>query len=303
MFMKTIIDRFNRLSQRDRKTLSQKGLKAGEEVGELCKAILPMESAHGANHRLPSRDKVIEECADVMLVAYSIANGLGVSWDEMIRVMDRKADYWEFLLDNEDQVDVQNLDFEIHITVREPVLDQFINDCAVLGVKPILLDLIRNDDEILDIMTSSRFHGSTTDVMRHSRDLANNLRELGHDVVREKIETIPNHPMAHHPDSTRYFEAHLAFRGDRSEIEKFTRKNDIHLSRNKMKKGPDSVLMGTYRKSAGEISSGDFGQHISDLCQMAKNMGLDVTKPHTEYSLYDDNQKHDGEWIAMESKS
>lgn len=43
------------LSLKDKKTLSQKCLKLTEEVGELAKAILPYDSAHGTNHRFIER--------------------------------------------------------------------------------------------------------------------------------------------------------------------------------------------------------------------------------------------------------
>ena len=116
------------LSLRDTKTLSQKGLKAAEEVGELSRAILPLEGAQGTHHRIPSTDKVIEECADIILVAYSIAVSLGLSLDDLAQVIARKADYWKFLIDNEDKADLENLQFEIHITVREAELTQFTKD-------------------------------------------------------------------------------------------------------------------------------------------------------------------------------
>lgn len=49
------------LSIKDKKTLSQKGLKLAEEVGELAKAILPYDSAHGTNHRFIDKEKILEE--------------------------------------------------------------------------------------------------------------------------------------------------------------------------------------------------------------------------------------------------
>lgn len=40
-------DFIKKLSLSDKKTLSQKALKTCEEVGELAKAVLPFDSAHG----------------------------------------------------------------------------------------------------------------------------------------------------------------------------------------------------------------------------------------------------------------
>lgn len=296
-----ILDQIEALSRRDTKTLSQKGLKACEEAGELAKAILPLDSAHGTNHRTPRVDKVVEECADMILVAYSIAASLDVSREEFLKVIKRKTDYWEFLLDNEDQVDVNNLHFEIHITIRNADRDKFVQDCLELSVKPIILDLYNDQEVIADIMTSSKFVGTTTSAMRYCRDLAQSLRELGHEVVREKIETVPWHPAArikdHHDD--RYFEAHLAFvNPDMDDLSEFSKTHNIHMSRNTMKKDSRSVLMGTYRISAQSTTPEDFIQHIDDLCLSAQDIGLVISsRPHTEYSLYDDNQRHDSDWI------
>ena len=44
---KNISDFIRTLSEKDKKTLSQKCLKLVEEVGELARIILPYDSAHG----------------------------------------------------------------------------------------------------------------------------------------------------------------------------------------------------------------------------------------------------------------
>ncbi len=300
MDLQKLLDQITQLSLRDTKTLSQKGLKASEEVGELARAILPLEGAHGTNHRLPSTDKVVEECADMILVAYSIAASLGLTIEDFAKVLARKADYWEFLLDNEDKADLDNLNFEIHITVKEAELGQFEIDCGELGVKPIVLDLYTSDTTILDIMTSSRFIGSTRDVTAYTKNLGRELRARGYNVVREKIETVPWHPAAQIKPQrpSAYFEAHIAFKGsDPEKLRSFASKNNIHLSRNAMKKGDDVVMMGTYRVDATDITSQDFNDHVIKLCEFASEHGFEIKKPHTEYSLFDTNQNHDGEWV------
>ncbi len=301
--MKDLIEQIDRLSLRDTKTLSQKGLKAAEEVGELAKAILPYEGAHGTNHRVPSADKVAEECADVMLVAYSIMKVMGYSLDGMARVIQRKADYWQFLLDNEDKADLTNLDFEIHITVAEASsIEAFTAACAELSVKPIVLDLYGENTAIKDVMTSSVFRGSTKEVVDHTKALADKLRQKGFVVLREKIETVPWHPAAQVKQArpSAYFEAHFAFKtDDADDLRDFTRKRNIHLSRNTMKKGDNSVMMGTYRVDAQETSSQKFQDEVGAICVDAMMAGhMIVKKPHTEYSLFDTNEQHDGKWIA-----
>jgi NTP pyrophosphatase (non-canonical NTP hydrolase) len=300
--MKDLIEQIDRLSLRDTKTLSQKGLKAAEEVGELAKAILPYEGAHGTNHRVPSADKVAEECADVMLVAYSIMKVLGYSLTDIERAVQRKADYWQFLLDNEDKANLDALDFEIHITVEgASSIDAFKLACTELSVKPIVLDLYGDGQPIKDVMTSSVFRGNTKQAMDHAKELANKLRRMGFVVLREKIETVPWHPAAqvkaHQPSA--YFEAHFGFQtDDEGMLRVFTKSRNIHLSRNTMKKGDQSVMMGTYRVDAQKTSPNKFQDDVSSICVDAVMAGHTITKkPHTEYSLFDTNEQHDREWI------
>ncbi len=301
--MRDLIKLIDRLSLRDTKTLSQKGLKAVEEVGELAKAILPYEGAHGTNHRVPSRDKVAEECADVMLVVYSIMKSMGLTSEEMIREVSRKANYWEFLLDNEDKADLHNLDFEIHVTIKEATsLEAFRHACSELEVKPIVLDLYGEGGAVKDVMTSSVFRGTTKQVVDHTKALATRLRDMGFEVLREKIETVPWHPaaMVKPNQSSAYFEAHFAFKTDDvDDLRNFTKARNIHLSRNTMKKGADSILMGTYRVDARETNSSRFQDDVDSICLDSILAGHIITKkPHTEYSLYDTNEQHDGQWIT-----
>lgn len=292
-------ERIRTLSLRDTKTLSQKGLKASEEVGELAKAILPFEGAHGTNHRCPNEDKVFEECADTLLVVLSIMHSMGKSDEDIVNELSRKTDYWQFLIENEDKADLSSLDFEIHITVKEAEVEPFMEDCSAIGVKPIILDLYTDGGPIKDVMTSSRFRGSTMEVMRHTKDLANEIRDLGYEVVREKIETVPWHPaaMVHAPKQSAYFEAHIAFTPD-ERLRAFAELHDVHMSRNAMKKGADVVAMGTYRVSADLTSPEKFKTMVEKICKSAELVGLKVrSRPHVEYSLWDTNEQHDKAWI------
>ena len=69
--MNNINDFIKTLSIKDKKTLSQKGLKLVEEVGELARVILPYDSAHGTNHRFIDREAILEEVVDVYLTNIS----------------------------------------------------------------------------------------------------------------------------------------------------------------------------------------------------------------------------------------
>ena len=150
-------------------------------------------------------------------------------------------------------------------------------------------------------MTSSRFQGTTKGAIDQAKSLGRALRALGYDVKREKVETVPWHPAAQvriiRPSA--YFEAHLALDGDERLIRDFSTRNAIHLSRNTMKKGRHSLMMGTYRVDAHEITSERFQDKVLWLYEEAIRNGITVMeKPLTEYSIFDTNERHDAEWIS-----
>lgn len=302
--MEDILAMATRLSLRDKKSLSEKALKLQEECGELAKAVLPYVGAGACNHRFPNRDKIIEECADVLLVAYSIAKSLDVSDADLEEVIRRKALYWESLQDVEAETDLEQLQFEVHITVAATSnIETFTRDCRDIGVKPIILDLYTEGEPIVDVMTSSHMTGNTKQAAIYSRGLVGELQSRGYKVLREKIETVPWHPaskQAHlNPSPSRYFEAHLAFEGSTHEevLAPFVKRHHIHLSRNKMKKAGNAVIMGTYRVSSTDTDVETFKTNVADILLASEASGIRVTeRPVTEFALFDTNTVHDALW-------
>jgi NTP pyrophosphatase (non-canonical NTP hydrolase) len=303
--MKKLLDQIKTLSLRDKKTLSQKGLKLMEEAGELAKAILPYEGACGTNHRLPNKDKIAEECADSMLVAYSIMKSLHMTDAEITAIVQRKTDYWQFLQENEHLTNLDNLIFEMHVTVEQiKDLATFRADCEELGVKPIILDLFTEGEVIKDMMTSSHYKGTTKGALEYSSDLVSKLIAKGYKVLREKIETVPWHPaskVAHLKDSHKYFEAHVAFQPlvGQACLDFCRSDYQVRFSRNVMKKGDKNVQMGTLRRSS-DIGIDAFAEILNRLIIDVRDLYGEepVEKPVIEYALFDDNQTHDKKWIT-----
>ncbi len=303
--MNSLLDLAKSLTAQDTKTLSQKCLKLQSEVGELSDAILPYEGAQGSHHVFPNRDNIVEECADVMLVAYSIANSIGSTDDELIAMLRRKTLYWQAIQQAETEVDVNNLMFEVHITISATGdIDTFASDCREIGVKPIILDLYASQETILDVMTSSHFKGTTLQASIYSRGLVSALEEKGYTVLREKIETVPWHPASkrahNNPSASRYFEAHLAFACDSFEdvLKPFMDRHRIKLSRNKMKKHETAVMMGTYRRSSLETDVTGFERALAQILLEADSLDLKLMEPPvTEFALFDTNNLHDQSWM------
>ncbi len=303
MIKQKTIDEIISLSKNDTKTISEKALKVFEEGGELSKAILPFVEAEGCNHRFPSLNKVVEEAVDTCLAALSIPLSLGVSIDEISILFDKKTQYWKKLVEREKAIDLNNLAFEIHITVDNiQDIDTFKVDCEKISVKPIILDLYNNNNVIKDIMTSSVFIGTTKNAHEYSNGISISLENMGYKVLRQKIETVPWHPASYHSHklsikNTSYYETHFAF-SEADDIVEFSKKHNIKISKNLMKKNNNNIQMGTYRISSNLMSIASFEQKVSDIV----NDGIDnnitiLEKPIIEYALYDDNKEHDREWI------
>ena len=331
------------LSKKDKKTLSQKALKLVEEVGELARVVLPYDSAHGTNHRFIDREALLEEIADVHLTNISIAHSLGFTEEELSEMMIRKAEKWATLQAKEDKATFP-LPYEIHVTVNlensythkhinEESLDEFKEHCKSIGVKPIVIDLeMKDKSSMKDVMTSSKFFGDNRTAYEESERIAKRLKEMGYDVVRKKIETVPWHPAApqdkdkDHPlfdgepiPNGCYFESHIGVivtketKQDLEELVDFLNESicefsgTAKLSKNFFKKTDDGkfINMLTYRsnmanakefeaevRSIEKIISGK-----NDWSMLSHFRSFEYEKVEIEYAVYDTNVTHDAKWI------
>jgi NTP pyrophosphatase (non-canonical NTP hydrolase) len=324
------------LSIKDKKTLSQKGLKLVEEIGELARVILPYDSAHGTNHRFIDRDAILEEVVDVYLTNISIAHSLGFTDDEFNDMLVKKSEKWASLQSKEEQATFP-LPFEIHVTVEadsflESISD-FKEDCKNIGVKPIVIDLEINDGSILkDVMTSSKFFGDNRTAYEESERIVRELKGMGYKVVRNKIESVPWHPAApqnkdkDHPlwhgqpiPNGCYFESHIGIiispeeKEDLNELVDFLNESicefsgKAKLSRNFFKKSEDGKFvnmltyrsnMATYKEFESEVRS--IEKIISgknDWSLLSRFKKFNYEKVEIEYAVYDTNVSHDAKWI------
>lgn len=295
------------LSAQDKKTLSQKALKVSEEAGELAKVILPFDNAHGTVHRFADRRDILEEVADVYLTAISIAYSLGITDDEIEDMISYKAKVWADIQKNEARI-TGKIPFEIHVTVAEADQEKFIKTCENLGVKPIVLDLQKDNLVIKDVMTSSVFMGNNPGAYQEMKRIANGLWAQGFEVVREKIETVPWHPAA--PSATGrttimpkdcYFETHIGVlvptQGAVSMLNDLAKRYKAHMSRNAFKNHSDGSFtqMVTYRRYEGTYE--EFEAEAQELELQIKKL-FNIDKRITEFSIYDTKVSHDAAWLT-----
>lgn len=303
------------LTKADRKTLSQKTLKTTEEVGELAKKALPFENAFATTHRFVEKRDILEECADLILCALSVAYDLDFDDEAIEEMMALKAEKWASLQAREEGVKYP-LPFELHVTVESAPADTFRQVCDALQVKPIFLALQdRSGETVLeDVMTSSVFFGDNRQALDELERIASGLSAAGLTVVRRKIETVPWHPAA--PSEKNgvatmppggYFESHLNViveardaeeaREKREELAGIARAGHAHLSRNVFKKLSDTAftVMMTLRAYDGTREAFDVKRDW--LAGALDVSGFKVEKVITEFSIYDTKTAHDASWL------
>jgi len=81
----------------DRKSLESKGLKLAEEAGEVAGAILSYNGADGCVYKAKTREHVLEELIDVIMVAGAmiyLLEGGRVDEEEIDIILDKKIGKW-----------------------------------------------------------------------------------------------------------------------------------------------------------------------------------------------------------------
>lgn len=321
--MNNINDFIKNLSIKDKKTLSQKGLKLVEEVGELSRVILPYDSAHGTNHRFIDRESILEEVVDVYLTNISIAHSLGFTDEEFNDMLIRKSEKWSKLQAAEEKAEFP-LPFEIHVTIKPDntyidfTIDEFKNDCELIGVKPIVIDLEINDGSIIkDVMTSSKHFGDNRSAYEESVRIVNELESRGYIVVRNKIESVPWHMQAPSILTTDkeitngcYFESHIGVSiqpSDKIKLDNFVKSlpdelkslsGSAKLSQNFFKKSNDGssfINMLTYRSN--KCGRYKFEEEVNSIKELLSMNDFTYEKVEIEYAIYDTNVNHDSKWI------
>lgn len=294
------------LTAADTKTLTQKALKTAEEVGELARAALPMEGAHGTNHRFVGPKGVLEEAADTIICALSIVYDLGFTDEDLEEMLEQKAKKWAYLLNREEKFSGKT-PYEIHVTVATEDLDSFRGACKILEVKPIILDLqdTGGGTVMVDVMTSSVHVGDNASAYMEMERISQGLDEMGFQVERSKIETVPWHPAAPHRGEDKmpencYFESHLAVivtANTEPKLREIAEDNGAHLSRNVFKRIDEDryKVMVTARSHTGTYLS--FKEWLDLIESAIKREGFEIDRIITEFSVFDTKVSHDSSWV------
>ena len=88
-----VVSRVYALSEYDNKSVLQKALKLSEEVGEVSEAVLSLEGAPACGYKGLTEEDVMEELADVIIVALSLKHQINPDAD-ITKFMEKKLNKW-----------------------------------------------------------------------------------------------------------------------------------------------------------------------------------------------------------------
>ena len=309
------------LSNADKKTLSQKGLKLFEEGGELAKKILPFEDAEGTRHRFTNRADILEEVADVILVALSIGYDVNMTEEELEDVMLKKAKYWQELQNNESKA-LKSLPYEIHVTIdfsqypkkyKAENFSWFFRICHDINVKPLLLKNYSSINDTVEtvVMANSTIRGTANEADKLMEKIASDITTYGFSPNRKKIETVPWHPAALKIKENKkfYFENHLKVKMKQNNFKRFIKqlkeefnpdKNTSYgISWNAIKDAVDGIRTYFVTIRSKETTREDFESYakiFSNLISTNKYV-LEVTAENIELAIFDSAIDQDKSWI------
>lgn len=192
---------------------------------------------------------------------------------------------------------------EIHVTVDpESNPDHFRAACDAIGVKAhIIYNETPQGETSVDLLTGSDYTCSSAEAFTELGKIASGLHGYGLEVVRQKIETVPQHPAAPvRPDQVgrpgAYFESHFTL----PDLPTIHEGKTLHykgvpfyISTTDSKRA-QGLLFATMRYY--DATSGEFCRTIDNLYD-ALSEQLKLSKPTVEYALYDSNPKHDKAWV------
>jgi hypothetical protein len=265
-------------------------------------------------HGIVEREHILEEVADTMLCAMSIAYDIDYTSEDLENMLLKKSKKWATLQRQESDTKFP-VPFEIHLTVSNDI-DQiyFQHVCeeysAVFGgkVKATKLCLYGLNGNVImnDLMTSEVHIGDNRSVLARIESLVEFLKTNNIEVFRRKVETVPWHPAV--PSETNnqempsdcYFETHIDL--DKAKVEPLIQENYFRrladetpgLAFSVNAKRVDTHLGMTLRdyKSTKEAHFA----RVALLKKQFENTNA-IIDEITEFAIYDTNILHDEKWM------
>lgn len=199
---------------------------------------------------------------------------------------------------------------ELHVTTDPAKTDpvQFRESCDQLGVKAhVIYNEQPDGGVVIDYLTGSEIHGRTEEAFVELHRISRGLAESGLAVVREKIETHPEHPAAPRspfdsmPQGS-YFEAHFTLPDLSTMRSAKVWERDgvpflISTTDSKREAGLLFATMRYYTATASAFCDSVDAVHTAVQAQMLEAGLGGVKKPVVEFAVHDTNPEHDKDWV------
>jgi len=197
---------------------------------------------------------------------------------------------------------VQGTPFELHITIHDLPAgreDAFIDCCAALAGKPMMIELSRGDYIHQPMLNKVVYATSLAGALADARFLSTLLEAEAFPVKRVKIEvpaTASGQDFEFAPDFRPYFEWHGKVKYERADtLLALCTAHQVHLSLNALKKDQDTRFV-TLREFG---SATLFDQRIRKLISALDAGNWPVIKQQAEYCVYDDHVILDKGWLHL----
>ena len=186
------------------------------------------------------------------------------------------------------------MNYEVHVTLDVPSLEDFIEDCKIIGVKPIVIETQNNNDFGLQVMTSSKHSGDS-----YEETLSDIVAYFSnkYTILRKKVEIQPTNVI----NKTHiYYESHLRLKlnkdFDANGIKELCVLSNFHFSKNLFKKDNDYVYqMITYREYNTTLPQ--FVTVINNMSSNLKELDVNCDKVEIEECIFDSNINIDNNWL------
>lgn len=209
--------------------------------------------------------------------------------------------------------------FELHVFVAplDPApehCERFAAACAAFEMKGLHLFLVYDQGPVGVLQSSAYVDGGLDDAVARCHAQAQHLRDLGFNVIREKIEALADNigvpktrVEAHRAPDDLYFEFHISVGGpedralddgDRAFLEDLSRElsqrfaTRVPLSWNAFKAAQRFLNVRTYQ--LGYEASMEI---VEAIVQRSSARGLVVKKTIREFIVYDTNKDVDRGWV------
>lgn len=186
--------------------------------------------------------------------------------------------------------------FEVHLTVNTTDVEKFIEDCKVIGVKPIVIEVENKELIERQVMTSSKHIApSFEDTLLK---LSEELTDLNYTIIRQKVEIQPEFQNKHRDFV--YYETHFRLKlpkeFNRTVLIELCRLHKFHLSKNLFKKSDTfDYQMITFRDNS--INYAGFISGIEKMKTDLNSLNIEYDKVEIEECIFDTADSLDKNWV------